>query len=167
MSHRCSGFFSLVRAEIWHIFPQSTFIYLWKKLPFSLPEWFAHIIHKFTNFSNDISVCNQETFERMFLFYRLTILNSLLTKLVVVGSFLAESNSQTMSTCLLAQISRLHLSFFSLYFRTAYCCFIAHCHRPQRLTGKKRNMYSIKLVLSSHPSQKAKTFQWLSFQWDL
>lgn len=110
-----------------------------KKASFWLPSWFWIYNSQVYNFSNDyISVCNQETFERMFLFYSLTVLNSLLAKLVV-GSFVVENNSKTMNTYLLVQINRVYLLFFSLYFRTTYC-FIAHSHRPQRIIGEKKEL---------------------------
>lgn len=106
-------------------------VYPWKACPLGCPTGFEYIIHKFTNFSNDyISVCNQETFEGMFAFHRLTILNSLLVKLVVVGSFLVESNSKTMRTRPLAQTHQFYFVSFPCYFRTPRC-FTARDHKPK------------------------------------
>lgn len=93
----------------------------------------------------------------MLLFYRLTILNSLLAKLVVVGSFLVDNNSKTMSTwpassnqqgvplALFPGISGPHTALLPM-------------PKPRRITGKKRNVYSIKLVLSSIPHKRPKHF---------
>lgn len=65
-------------------------------------SYFEYVIHRFTNFSNDyISVCNQETFEWMFLFYKVNYF-----KFIVghdsSGQFPRREQFQTVSRCLLA-----------------------------------------------------------------
>lgn len=131
-----------------------------KKDSFYHLSYFEHVIHRFTNFSSDyISVCNQETFEWMFLFYKVNYF-----KFIVghdsSGQFPRREQFQTVSRCLRALISRLYLLSFSLHFMTMTTNrFIVHGSEAQATDHKGwlegRNMYGIKLVLSFHLSRKS------------
>lgn len=130
-------------------------------------SYFEYVIHKFTNFSNDcISVCNQETSEWMFLFYKVNYFKFIVGHDSSSGQFPRREQFQTVSRRLLALISRLYLLSFSLHFMTMNC-FIVHGNEAQATDHKGwlegRNMYGIKLVLSFHPSRKSQDISMTKF----
>lgn len=125
-------------------------------------SYFEYVIHRFTNFFNDyISVCNQETFEWMFLCHKVNYFKFIVGHYNSSGQFPRRQQFQTVRRCLLALISSLDLLLFSLHFMTMNC-FIVHGNEAQATDRKGwlegRNMHGIKLVLSTLP-EKAKVFQ--------